>query len=383
MMKSYFDYAAATPVSEPVLAAMQPYFSDQFYNPSALYLAAAAVKQAVTIARQDVARELGCKPSEIVFTAGGTESANLSIHGVMQHFPGGNCVVSATEHEAVLAPAKQYSCRIAPVRPDGRIDLQAVEDLIDDNTVLVSVMYANNEIGTVQPLREIAKIIARKRAGRRRAPHTDPSKPLYFHTDACQAGNYLPLLTGTLGVDMMTLNGGKMYGPKQSGVLYVRTGVRLSPQILGGGQERNLRSGTENVPGIIGFAAALKQSAGMREAESKRLRVLQDRIITTLKQEAPRIVINGTTGYRLPNNVHITVPAADNERLMMELDERGIMVAAGSACSASSDQPSHVLTAIGLSDDEARASLRITLGRGTDDTDVDKLLRNLLELVAR
>lgn len=374
----YFDYAAATPMSQKVLDAMRPYFSDKFYNPSALYLAAQNVKQAVTSAREDVAGVLQCKPSEVIFTAGGTESDNLAIRGVMEAFPGKNLVVSAVEHDAVLAPAEKYGAKFTPVKTDGRVDLTALEKLIDDDTVLVSIISVNNEIGTIQPLHEVGRVIKSKVESRKSEGNT---LPLYLHSDAAQATNYLPLLVNNLGVDLLSLNGGKIYGPKQSGVLYVRTGTVLNPQILGGGQERGLRSGTENVPNIIGFAAALKETAAMRESENLRLLQLRGEFIAKLQDEMPKIIINGSLEYRIPNNLHITVPGADNERLMMELDERGIMVATGSACSASSDEPSHVLKAIGLSDEQARASLRITFGRQTDQKAVNLLADALKAII--
>lgn len=377
-LSHYFDYAAATPLSSAAQAAMQPYWSEKFHNPSALYLAAQAVKHDMTVARETVAAVLQCRPSEIVFTAGGTESDNLAVRGVMEQFTGANCVVSAVEHDAVLAAARPYTSRLVPVQPDGRVDLSALEQLIDDHTVLVSIMYANNEIGTIQPLHEIATLLQKIRTARTAAGST---LPLYFHTDAAQAGNYLPLLVHALGVDLMSLNGGKIYGPKQSGILYVKTGTQLAAQVLGGGQERGLRSGTENVPAIMGFAAALSEAAERREAESRRLSDLRDSFISQLTASQSTVVVNGSREHRLPNNVHVTFPGADNERLLMELDERGFQVATGSACSASSDEPSHVLAAIGLHDDDARASLRITFGRQTDEAAVAALLSALLSLL--
>ena len=375
----YFDYAAATPLSPTVLSAMQPFFSDLFYNPSAQYLAAHDVRKAVEQARIDVAGIIGSRPQEIIFTAGGTEANNLAIHGIMTRFPDANCVVSAIEHDAVLEPAAQYECKQAPVNTDGRLDLEAFEALIDEKTVLVSVMYANNEIGTVQPLAAVQKILTHilsKRAD------SGNDMPLYFHTDACQAPNYLQVLPNTLGVDMMTLNGGKIYGPKQAGVLFVKSGIELEPLVRGGGQERNLRSGTENVAGIIGFAAALKEAHAMRERESARVSELSYEAIKFITKEMPGAVLNGAFGYRLPNNLHITFPGQDNERLMMMLDEQGFMVAVGSACSASSDEPSHVLKAIGLSDADAQASLRITMGRDTTGESLLGLLEACKNLVA-
>ncbi|MDB5182442.1 MAG: Aminotransferase [Candidatus Saccharibacteria bacterium] len=377
---NYFDYAAATPMSPTVLAAMQPYFTDAFYNPSAQYLAAQDVRKAIEKARSDVAVILGARTPEIIFTAGGTEANNLAIHGVMARYPEANCVVSAVEHDAVLEPAGQYDCRFCPVKPDGRIDLDALKNLIDDKTVLVSVMYANNEIGTVQPLAQVAKILREMQANRTKNGNT---LPLYFHTDACQAPNYLQILPNTLGVDMMTLNGGKIYGPKQSGVLFVKSGIELEPLVRGGGQERNLRSGTENVAGIVGFAAALKEAHAIRETESARLSELLHTAVNFITKEMPSAVLNGAFGYRLPNNLHITFPGADNERLMMCLDEQGFQVAVGSACSASSDEPSHVLKAIGMSDADAQSSLRITMGRQTTREEILELLKACKDLISK
>ncbi|HEX4774748.1 MAG TPA: cysteine desulfurase family protein [Candidatus Saccharimonadales bacterium] len=366
----YMDYAAATPLDEQVLAAMQPFWSEQFYNPSASYEAARAVRQALAEARGKVAHWLGAKPSEIIFTAGGTEANNLAIHGVMQRFPKSNIVVSGMEHESVLEPARQYDCREVKLQTDGRIDLEDLRRQIDNKTVLVSLMYANNEVGTVQPLREIAKIVEEKRRGR-------ADLPLYFHTDAAQAANYLDLHVARLGVDLMTLNGGKIYGPKQSGALYVRAGIQLSPLIQGGGQERGLRSGTENVAAAVGMAMALDVAQSVRHEEASRLQKLQQAFLDLVEKELPQSKVNGSLKYRLPNNMHLTIPDKDNERLLIELEEAGVLAAAGSACSASSEEPSHVLKALGLSDDDARASLRFTMGRGSDEAAVKRTVKAL------
>lgn len=361
----YLDYAAATPLDPKVLEAMRPYFADNFYNPSATYNAARGAQQALTAARAKVAHWLGARSSEVIFTAGGTEANNLAIHGVMRQFPGGNVVVGSIEHESVLAPAHAYDCREVAVQPDGRLDLDDLGRKIDQDTVLVSVMYANNEIGTIQPIREIAKIIAAKRLERQSGTKVSRPKPLYFHTDACQAANYLDLHAARLGVDLMTINGGKVYGPKQSGALYVKAGLRLSPLISGGGQERGLRSGTENVAGIVGLASALDLAQSGRREEANRLKALQDDFFQGLEKALPRAAINGSRKWRLPNNAHLTLPGQDNERLLIQLDEAGIMAAAGSACSASNQTPSRVLGALGLSDSDARSSIRFTMGRGT------------------
>src|SRR3989338_5509561 len=267
--KVYLDYAAATPLDPKVLMAMKPYFTEEFYNPSAIYLSAKKVKKDIGQARAGVAKILGTRPAEVIFTAGGTEANNLAIKGVMKQFPGANVVVSAIEHESVLAPAEQFDVRLAPVDKQGIIDLSGLEKLIDDKTALVSVIYANNEIGTIQPLRRISQLLGQLRTKRK------GNLPLYFHTDAAQAGNYLDLHANRLGVDMMTLNGGKIYGPKQSGALYIKTGTKVKPQVLGGGQERGMRSGTENVAGIVGFAKALELTQKNRSKEVIQLEKLQ------------------------------------------------------------------------------------------------------------
>lgn len=370
----YLDHAAATPLDPAVVEAMQPYFTAQFYNPSATYKAASEVRQALEAARSKTAHWLGARSSEVVFVAGGTEANNLAIHGVMRQHAGANVIVCATEHESVLAPAAHYDRRIAKVKTDGRIDLDDLRAQLDDRTVLVSVGYANNEIGTVQPLREIAKLIAETR--HQRAGQTD-ALPLYFHTDACQAANYLDLHVARLGVDLLALDGSKIYGPKQSGCLYIRAGSRLQPLVDGGHQEQGLRSGTENVAGSIGFAEALDIAQRQRRPESERLTGLREDFISRLERTIPHIQVNGSRQYRLPNNVHLTIPGQDNERLLIQLDEAGIMAAAGSACNASDDAPSAALKAIGLSDAEARASLRFTLGRSTTETMLEQTAKIL------
>jgi cysteine desulfurase len=373
----YLDNAAATPLDTDVLAAMQPFFSDKFYNPSANYMAAQAVRAELEQARADVAAVLGARANEIIFTAGGTESDNLAVSGVMQQYPNGNVVVSTIEHDAVLIPAAQYAHTLVDVTPQGLVDLDSLEAKINDQTVLVSIMYANNEVGTVQPIRQAAQLVGRVREARRKAGNT---LPIYLHTDACQAANYLGLHVSRLGVDMLTLNGGKIYGPKQNGVLYVSSKVRLNPIIRGGGQERNLRSGTENVAACVGFARALQLAAERRHAEGERLGGLQRLAFGLVAEKLPQAGINGSQKHRLPNNIHLTLPGQDNERLLVELDERGILAAAGSACSASSETPSHVLRAMGLDDEAAQASLRITMGRMTTETDIRTLVDTLAEL---
>lgn len=374
----YLDYAAATPLDPEVRKAMEPFWSEHFYNPSATYLPARGVKQALENARRDVAECLGARASEIIFTAGGTEANNLAIHGVMAAWPDGNAVVSAVEHESVLLPAERYKARIAPVDDRGRVVVGELIKLIDDSTTLVSVMYANNEVGTVQPIRDIALKLSDIKADRKRR---GIKRPLYFHTDAAQAANYLDLHVARLGVDLMTINGGKIYGPKQSGVLFIKAGVVLEPLVSGGGQERGLRSGTENVAACVGFAAAFQKAAHMRESEVTRLQQLGQHFTNELAAQLPKAQLNGSTKKRLPNNVHLSIAGTDNERLLLQLEQQGILAAAGSACSASNDEPSHVLGAMGLTDEEARSSLRFSLGRSTTTQHIDAVVAALVQLV--
>lgn len=375
----YLDYAAATPVDPRVLEAMQPYFSEQFYNPSATYRSAERVAAALQAARASVAHWLGTRASEIVFTAGGSEANNLAIHGIMRRFPDAHMVVSAVEHESVLAAAKHYAYKEATVLADGMVDLQALEQSIDGQTVLVSIMYANNEVGTIEPLRQIGQLIQAIRAKRQKQGNT---LPLYLHSDACQAAAYLDLHVARLGVDLLTINGGKIYGPKQSGALYVRAGLVLEPIVDGGGQEYGLRSGTENVAACIGLAKALELVQTDRHTETARLQTLQQQFLKAIEQQLSPVIINGSRTKRLPNNVHLTLPGQDNERLLIALDERGIMAAAGSACSASNEEPSHVLKAMGISEADAQSSLRFTFGHGTSAAYLTHTVDSLAQLLA-
>lgn len=375
----YLDYAAATPVDADVLAAMQPYFSEKFYNPSATYLQAKAVRKDVEAARHKVAQTLGVRPSEIVFTAGGTEANNLAIHGIMSKHPDAEVVVTAVEHDSVLKSAAEHSHSIAPVLPNGRLNLRALQKTITDATLLVSVMLVNNEIGTLLQVSDVAEIIANVREKRAARGIT---RPIYLHTDAAQAPLYFNVQPVKLGVDLMTLNGGKIYGPKQSGMLYVKTGVQLSPRIVGGGQELGRRSGTENVASIIGFSVALEKAAARYQQAHRAMYELQRYFLQGFGENIPTAVVDGDRKHSTPNNVHMTFPGVDNERLMMELDEAGIICAEGSACSASSDEPSHVLKAIGLSDETARSTLRFTMGRSTTKAHIDYVIATLQKLLA-
>lgn len=375
----YLDHAAATPLDSKVLAAMQPYLTDQFYNPSATYLAAKSIRHDIDDARARTAKALGVRPREIVFTAGASEANNLAIHGVMARYPEGKILVSAIEHDSVLAAARQYNHAVIPVDANGHVNLIELAKLVTDDVVLVSIMYANNEIGTIQHFSGINAVLSKIRDNR--VSSNENNNPLYLHTDAAQAPNLLSVLAKKIGIDLMSLNGGKIYGPKQSGALYVATGIELEPLIYGGGQEFGLRSGTENVAGIVGFSHALEKAVAMRRGQEEHLSALRLLFYTELEVKVPNAVITAP-GAGLFNIVHLTIPGTDNERMMMELDERGIMCAVGSACSASSDEPSHVLKAIGLTDEQAQTSLRFTMGRSTTEQDVRATVAALAELTS-
>lgn len=374
----YLDYAAATPMAEEVKTAMEPFFSDDFYNPSSSYLVAQEVKKSLNDARKSIAHWLGAKPNEIIFTAGATESDNLAVKGVMEQFPEKNIVISAIEHEAVREPASKYDCRVVKVNKNGTVDLDELKSKIDEETVLVSIIYANNEIGSIQPLPKIAQIINNVRQIRKKDGN---SLPIYFHTDAVQAANYLNLHVSKLGVDLMTLSAAKVYGPKQVGSLYVHSGVKLNPQIIGGGQEKDLRSGTENVAGAVGFAVALDMVQSDKKEEGIRIGELRDRLQSQILESCKFAEVAGGQKKRLPNNLNIHFAGLDGERLLMMLDEKGVMVSTGAACEAAKDEPSHVLLALGLSEAQAESSLRISLGRQTDKAQIDFAAKTIVDAV--
>lgn len=373
----YLDYAAATPLDERVLAAMEPYFTEKFYNPSAIYTPAREVKSDYEDARHALAQVLGGKQHEVIITAGATESINLAVNGVIKRY-GGTAVVSAIEHAAVIAAGARYGS--GTVMPDSRgvISPSEVQKAITPETVLVSVGYVNNELGTVQSLKDIAAVIDNERQ-QRLARGND--RPIFLHTDASQAVGLLDISVSRLGVDMMTLNSGKCYGPKQVGLLWARAGIELAPLIYGGGQESGLRSGSENVAGAIGFAKAVEIACRSRKTESYRIAGLRDELQKQLAAHLPGMVANGHQKRRAAHILHISFGNVDGERLVYALSERGVMVATGSACSASHGSRSHVLTAIGLADDMADSSLRISLGRETTVDDIDEAARHIVEAV--
>lgn len=357
-----------------------PYFSEFFHNPSSVYLAARQARKTLEQARQTVAKCLGAKAGEIIFNCGATEANNLAISGVMRQFPQAEVLLSSIEHESVLAPAGQFKHRLIPVDKSGIVDLKQLARMINNKTVLISVMYINNEVGTIQPLAKIAQVV---KAIKRQRLKNKIDRPLYLHTDAAQAGNLFDLRVARLGVNLMSLNGGKIYGPKQSGALYVKAGAKLRPLILGGGQEFGLRSGTESLAAAVGLAEALKAAQTNKDAELKRLQELSTRFIEELNQKLPDAKVNGHPKARSPHIISLSLPGQDGERLVMELDERGIQAAVGSACSAARQDPSHVLRALGLPEPLIRSSLRFSFGRATTVDDLVTTAKTLATVIAR
>jgi cysteine desulfurase len=378
-MSKYFDYSAATPICKEAFHAMEEYLSGKFYNPSAMYTLARDVRRDIEEARHSVAQSIGARPGEIIFTAGGTEANNLAIHGVMELFPDKKMLISAVEHEAVIEPSSKYKTSFINVDEKGEVQIADLVKKIDDDTVLISVMYANNEIGTIEPIKEIVEEI--KKINRSRLEKAVKT-PLYLHTDACQATSHLDIHVSRLGVDLMTINSGKIYGPKQTGALYVKAGIKLEPYVYGGGQEKGLRSGTENTAGIIGFSTALNVARNKSASEKKRLEKLRDECIKNLKNTIPEVIIFGHLKRRLPHNVSFAVPGIDNERLMMLMDEKGFQIATGSACQAASAEPSHVLRAIGVDDETARSSIRLSFGRETTSESIEALILALKDSIS-
>ncbi|MGV9001558.1 MAG: cysteine desulfurase family protein [Candidatus Saccharimonadaceae bacterium] len=371
----YLDHAAATPVDPKVLVAMQPFFSSNFYNPSAPYAPAVQVRREYEAAKQVIARAIGAKSDDLVMTAGATESINLAFSSVSGH------VVSSTiEHHAVLAAAKLHDASFVESDEKGIITAQKIKDAITPETQLVSIALANNELGTIQPLRDIAEVVKQEREHRLAAGnHT----PIFLHSDASQGVGQLDVNVARLGVDLLTLNAAKVYGPKQVGLLWAAPSVVLAPTIVGGGQERGLRSGTENVAGVIGFGKAMELADAHRKFESERLQKLRDGLQKTLTEAFPKAVVSGNQKHRLAGHLHISFPKLDAERVLFSLEMRGVLVATGSACAANKGTRSHVLTAIGLAPEIADGSLRLTLGHLSNEENIQRASSIIIEEVAK
>lgn len=378
----YMDHAATTPVRPEVLDAMLPYFSANFGNPSGIYTLAQESQKAIDGARETVAETLDARMSEIVFTSGGTESDNTAIRGsaLALASTGRHIITTSIEHHAVLHTChslEQYGFDVTylPVDAAGLIDPDDVGRAINDETTLVSVMYANNEIGVVEPISEIADVV--KAEARRRG------RTIVMHTDAVQAAGYLDLSAKSLGVDMLSLSAHKFQGPKGSGILYIRRGTPFEAQQTGGGQERQRRSGTENVPSVVGMAKALRLAESERNDTVAHVKSLRDRIVEAMLERLDGVRLNGHPARRLPNNVNLSFDRVEGEPILLGLDLAGISASSGSACSSASLEPSHVLTALGLTAEQAQGSLRLTLGNDNTEEDVDYLLDVLPGLVQK
>ena len=374
------DHAATTSVRPEVLEVMLPYFTHDFGNPSSLYTLAQESRKAVDDAREKVSQVLGARMSEVIFTSGGTESDNSALKGVAFALRnvGNHIVTTSVEHHAVLHTChqlEQFGFRVTylPVDNFGLVSAEQVAEAVSDETILVSVMLANNEIGTIQPIAEISHALKQKTEMLKRK--------IVFHTDAVQGAGFLNLNVQDLGVDLLSLSAHKFGGPKGVGVLYVRRGTPFEPQQMGGGQERQRHSGTENVPGIAGLGEALRIADENKEQASSHCTRLRDRTITEITKRIDRVHLNGHPSSRLPNNVNFSFESVEGEPILLGLDFAGIAVSSGSSCSSASLEPSHVLLAIGRPAAIAQSSLRISLGEDNSEDELDYLLTVLTEIV--
>lgn len=376
----YLDHSATTPVDPRVRDAMLPYFTEIFGNPSSLHRYGQRALAAVDEARQTIADILGAPTREIVFTANGTEANNLALRGVAFAVRGASSqrnhiITTPIEHHAILRTCEQlerefgFQVTQVPVNRHGVVDPDDVARAITDRTILISVMYANNEVGTIEPLAEIGKIAR--------------AKGVYFHTDAVQAGGYLPLDVNALQVDLMSLGAHKFHGPKGVGVLYLRAGTTILPTQTGGSQERGRRAGTENVPYMVGFAKALELAQSEREGTNAKLRERREKLVEGLLEAIPGAELTGHPTQRLPGHSSFVIPGAVGDEMVFALDLAGIAISTGSACTAGSPEPSHVLAAMGYSPDVARGALRVTLGRENTDAEIDEALRVLPQTIER
>ena len=379
----YMDHAATTPLRPAVLEDMLPYLKGSFGNPSSLYTLAQEARNAVDRSRRTIARLIGIRSSELTFTSGGTESDNAAIKGgamAMRHL-GRHIITSTIEHHAVLHTCHQmeqfgFKVTYLPVDQDGLVSKSDLLDSVTSETILVSIMMANNEIGTIQPISDLSESIS--------AISKKDERTILFHTDAVQALGHIPIdLSELKAVHMMSMSAHKFYGPRGVGGLFIRRGTPFEPLMMGGGQERQRRSGTENVSGIVGMASALKFSVEEMEENKNKLLRFKTKIVETLSREMKGVVFNGHPVDRLPNNVSVSFEGVEGEPILLGLDLKGICASSGSACSSASLEPSHVLLAMGSSAEQAQGTLRITLGRDNSEEDVDYLLETLIELVSK
>lgn len=377
MRKVYLDHSATTPVDEEVADLIRIYYTEKYGNPSSVHSFGREAKKALEEARLQVAALIGAKPEEITFTSGGTEADNLAILGMAEagRGKGRHLIISAIEHHAVLETAEYlekmgYELTILPVNAEGIVELDSVGQALRPDTILVSVMHANNEVGAIQPIEEIGRIVREHGA--------------VFHVDAVQTLGKIPVDVDKLGVDLLTMSAHKIYGPKGVGALYIRKGIRISSLLHGGGQEKKRRSGTENTPGIIGFGKACELAAQRMTEEAEKLKKLRDKLLNGIVERIDYVKINGPLGdLRLPNNVNVSINFVEGESLLLSLDMLGIAASSGSACTSGSLDPSHVLLAMGLSHEIAHGSLRFSLGRQNTEEDIDYVLENLPKIVER
>ena len=376
MDRIYLDNAATTPVDKRVLEAMLPYYSDVFGNPSSPYSYGQEAKKAIEEAREKVAKALGADADEIYFTSGGSESDNWALKGVAYALKnkGNHIITTEIEHHAVLHTCRYlekegFKVTYLPVDEYGLVKPEDLKKAITDKTILVSIMFANNEIGTIEPIEELVKIAHEKN--------------VYFHTDAVQAVGNIPIDVKKLDVDLLSLSAHKIYGPKGVGALYIKKGVKIHSLIQGGTQERNRRAGTENVPGIVGLGEAIELITKNLDSHINKLTFLRDKLINGILEKIPYARLNGHPTKRLPGNVNVSFEFIDGESLILNLDMAGICASSGSACTSGSLEPSHVLLAIGLSRELARGSLRLTIGKDNTEEDIDKVLEALPQIVKR
>jgi len=372
----YFDYNATTPVDPRVNEEMAAFFSERFHNPSSFYRKAAEVNQAIEKARERVAKLINAQKDEIVFTSGGTESDNLAIFGMVNRWKkkGNHIVTTGIEHPAVLKVCqylekKGYSISYLPVDKYGLVNPEDLEKNITDKTILVSIMHANNEIGTIQPIKELCRI--------------SHERKIVFHTDAVQSIGKLSVDVKDLDVDLLSLSSHKIYGPKGVGALYKKKSVKIDPMVFGGGHEGGIRAGTENTSGIVGLGKAAELAGLEMAAEEKRIRPLRDRLQQEIVDKIPEVIINGHKKKRLYNTLNVSVRYIEGESILAFLDQYEIALSSGSACSSKSLDPSHVLLAIGLKHEDAHGSLRLSLGKYNSEEDIDKLLGVLPSIVER
>ena len=377
MKTTYMDYSATTYVKPEVLDAMMPFFTEKFGNPSSFYGISRETKMAIDNARAQVAKAINCDPNEVYFTGGGSEADNWAIKGIATaHMKKGNHIITTKiEHHAVLHTCEflekfGFEVTYLDVNEEGFVDLKQLEEAITDKTILVSIMFANNEIGTIQPIKEIGAICREKK--------------VLFHTDAVQAIGSVPVDVKEMNIDLLSLAGHKLYGPKGIGALYIRKGVRIDNLIHGGGQERGRRAGTENIPGVVGLGKAIEIATENIEENRARLTVLRDKLIDGILERIPYARLNGPRGdKRLPGNSNISFEFIEGESILLSLDFEGICASSGSACTSGSLDPSHVLLAIGLPHEKAHGSLRTTLGAASTEEDVEKLLNELPPIIER